>query len=159
MPRTKKRLKIKTVIHRARKSAQEGNKAEAINTIVRDAHYTPKEAETLAEFIGYFNDVESDYQIVSRWCDEHRMSGFLCREQHPKEEDDGFPAPAAAPPPTPARGSICMCGQAMCNNEWHRLAMWICQNPQDWSRALDELYEPADTTDVASFVVNEGFCA
>lgn len=61
MPRTKKRLKIKTVIHRARKFVNEGNKAEKINAIVRDAHYTPKEAETLAEFIGYFNDVESDY--------------------------------------------------------------------------------------------------
>lgn len=39
MPRTKKRLKIKTVIHRAHKFVQEGNKTEAINTIVRDAHY------------------------------------------------------------------------------------------------------------------------
>ena len=52
MPRTKKRLKIKTVIHRARKYVQEGNKTEAINTIVRDTHYTVEEAEKLAEYIG-----------------------------------------------------------------------------------------------------------
>jgi hypothetical protein len=93
MPRTKKRLKIKTVIHRASKYVQEGNKTEAIHTIVSDAHYTVAEAEKLAEYIGYFFDVESDRQIVSRWCDQHRMSGFLCRDQHAPEEDPFFMAP------------------------------------------------------------------
>ena len=61
--------------------------------IVRDAHYTVAEAEKLAEFIGYFFDVESDRQIVFRWCDQHRMSGFLCRDQHAPEEDAFFIAP------------------------------------------------------------------
>jgi len=93
MPRTKKRLKIKTVIHRASKYVQEGNKTEAIHTIVSDAHYTVAEAEKLAEYIGYFFDVESDRKIVSRWCDQHRMSGFLCRDQHAPEEDPFFMAP------------------------------------------------------------------
>ena len=76
MSRSKKRLKIKTVIHRARKYVQEGNKTEAIHTIVRDAHYTVAEAEKLAEFIGYFFEVESDRQIVSRWCDKHACRDF-----------------------------------------------------------------------------------
>ena len=94
------------VIHRARKYVQEGNKTEAINTIVHDAHYILAEAGTLVEFIGYFNDLESDRDIVDRWCDEHRMSGFLCREQHSqKEEDDGFPPPAAAPSQSDSQGS------------------------------------------------------
>jgi len=33
-----------------------------MNTIVHDAHYTPKEAESLAEFMREFSDVESDRQ-------------------------------------------------------------------------------------------------
>jgi hypothetical protein len=140
MSRTKKRLKIKTVIHRARKYVQEGNKTEAINTIVRDAHYTVAEAEKLAEYIGYFSEVEFDRNIVDTWCDEHRMSGFLCRDQHPQEqEDDGFPPPAAVPSPTPVRRANCICGQPACDDEWHRLAMWIGDNPQGWSRLVEEL--------------------
>lgn len=148
MPRTKKRLKIKTVIHRARKYVNEGNKTEAINSIVRYAHYTPKEAETLVEFIGYFFDVESDRNIVSRWCDEHRMSGFLCRDQHAQEEDSMFIAPAA-PPATPVDGSNCACGQTACNNEWHRLAMWILDNPQEWQQFLEELDQQIDEASAA----------
>ncbi len=143
MPRTKKRLKIKTVIHRARKYVNEGNKAEAINSVLSNTDYTAREAETLAEFIGYFFDVESDRGIVSRWCDEHRLSGFLCRDQHAPEEDPMFVAPAA-PRATPVDGSNCACGQAACNNEWHRLAMWIRDNPQEWQRFLKELDQHTD---------------
>jgi len=143
MSRTKKRLKIKTVIHRARKYVNEGNKAEAMNTIVRDAHYTVAEAEKLAEFIGYFFDVESDRQIVSRWCDEHRMSGFLCRDQHAPEEDPFFIVPAAAPA-TPVRRPTCTCGAAACDNKRHRLAMRIRDNPQEWFRLCEELEQRAD---------------
>lgn len=140
MPKNEKKLKIKTVIHRARKYVQEGNKTEAINTIGRGAHYTVAEAEKLAEYIGYFSEVEFDRNIVDSWCDEHRMSGFLCRDQHPQdEEDDGFPPPAAAASPTPVRRSNCICGQPACNHEWHRMAMWIGDNPQEWSRLLEEL--------------------
>jgi len=143
MSRSKKRLKIKTVIHRARQYVREGNKTESIHTIVRDAHYTVAEAEKLAEFIGYFNDVESDRQIVSRWCDQHRMSGFLCRDQHAPEEDPFFVAPAAAPA-TPVRRPTCTCGAAACDNKWHGLAMWIRDNPGEWFRLIEELELRAD---------------
>jgi len=143
MPRTRKKLKIKTVIHRARKYVNEGNKTEAINSVLCTTDYTPREAETLVEFIEYFLDVESDGQIVSRWCDEHRMSGFLCRDQHAPEEDPFFVAPAA-PPATPVRRPNCTCGPAACDNKWHRLAMWIRDNPQEWFRLFEELEQRAD---------------
>ena len=66
MPRIKKRLKIKTVIHRARAYLNVGKKAEAIDSILCRTDYTPTEAERLVEFIGFFYDIDSDIQIVIR---------------------------------------------------------------------------------------------
>src|SRR5579871_132315 len=139
MPRRKKKLKIKTVIHRARPYVNDGNKTEAINSVLRNTDYTTREAEALVEFIGAFFEVESDRSIVTRWCDEHRMSGFVCRDQHPPEAEEPTAASAAAVPFAEFHGSNCPCGRAECDNEWHRLAIWIRGNPQEWYRFLEEL--------------------
>ncbi len=152
MSRTKKRLTIKTVVHRAREyvneaNKTEANKTEAIDSILRNSDYTLTEAQRLVEFIACFYDIESDYQIVSRWCDEHRMSRLLCRQQRPQEED--FTFLPLAPPPTPVRSSNCICGRAACENEWHRLAVWIRDNPQEWFRVVQEFEQRANKPDVA----------
>lgn len=42
-------------------------------------------------------------------------------------------------PRSPLSVPKCACGSANCDNQWHRLAMWIKDNPFEWQRVLEEL--------------------
>jgi len=149
MPTRKKRLKIKTVIHRAREYINHGAKAEAIDSVIRNADYTAREAEALVEFIGNFFEGGSDRTIVFHWCDEHRMPRFVCRDQHCPETEELTPVSVGAGSAAAIEGSKCACSHAECDNEWHRLAMWIRDNPQKWHQFLQDLDQHIDNASAA----------
>jgi hypothetical protein len=87
------------------------------------------ECKSLAEFTGSVNS-----------CPEHRVQVFECARLHQRTEPQPLdPNPAEARPTVPLSVLQCACGNAGCDNQWHRLAMWIKDHPLEWQRALEEL--------------------
>lgn len=130
-----KRLKIETVIRRARRWIRWGNKDGAIVTVLVCTNYSRTEAEKFVDYIEQFTG--SVAFLAHNWCDEHRASRFECATKHPQDAHEQEPT-AAGDIPTTLSGRKCLCGNAGCCNQWHGLAMWIRDNPHDWSRFLGE---------------------
>ena len=109
--------------------AQARERDGAILSVLAYTDYSFMEAEKLIEFIEEFR--ESDTLTADHWCDNHRASRFECARQHPQQADEQTPAPLGAVRPAPVRNAKCTCGDAGCRNDWHRLAMWIKDNPRE----------------------------
>jgi len=134
----KKKLMMKTVIHRARLWLKhDRNRDGAVLTVFTYTDYSLAEAERFVDFILQFT--ECDQFVASCWCDEHRRSKHECKNQHPQDmREQTTSPPNAVPPPMPI--SRCLCGNALCNNQWHDLATWIGHNPQQWQEVLNRLF-------------------
>lgn len=136
----KKRLKLKTVIRRARLWLHDGNKSGAVLTVFTYTDYSLAEAEKFVEFIEQFG--EADALTAERWCEEHRVSRLECTRvarQHAQEAPEQMLNTPNIISAAAVRNSRCVCGDPTCRNQWHRLAMWIKDHPAEWQRVLEEL--------------------
>lgn len=133
----KKRLKLKTIIHRARLWLKDGNKSGAVLTVFTYTDYSLTEAEKFVDFIEKL--AQTDALTADYWCDEHRVSRRECARQHPQEAHERPPTAPSMMLVDAVHSTRCLCGAAACCNQWHRLAMWIKDNPAEWQRLVAEL--------------------
>lgn len=142
----KKRLKLKTVIRRARHWLNDGNKSGAVVTVYTYTEYSLTEAEKFVEFIEQFT--EADALTAKLWCEEHRVPRVECARQHAQEAPEQMLNPPKIISGAEVRNWRCICGDPACPNQWHRLAMWIKDHPAEWQRVLEELNStPSQTPD------------
>ena len=138
----KRRLKMNTIIRRLRSCLNDGNKIDAVNQARSDTGYSLHEALRLVQHCEGDDDL-TDGALALLWCDPCRNSLPACQcmavasgEQEPTAKpikDAQAPQPASAKEAQPLK---CKCGDSECVSEWHRLAMWLGEDPANYGRLL-----------------------
>jgi len=138
---------MSTIMRRLRVRLSNGNKIEAVKQARSDTGYSLHEALRLVQHCEGDNDL-TDEALALLWCDPCRNSLPACqcaavasREQETTAkpvEDAQAPQPASA---KKAQSFKCRCGDNQCENEWHRIAMWLAQDPANYGRLLAYIEE------------------
>jgi len=150
----KRRLKMSTVVRRLRVRLDSGNKIEAVKQARKDAGYSLHEALRLVQHCEGDHDLP-DNALALSWCDPCRNSLRSCQcapadEQKPEATsadcDDAIVGQLEEA--DDAQPFKCKCGDHQCKNEWHRLAMWLGEDPASYGRLL--AYVEAQVTSSAA---------
>jgi hypothetical protein len=138
----KRRLKMSTVIRRLRVRLDSGNKIEAVKQARKDAGYSLHEALRLVQHCEGYHGLTNE-ELAFLWCGSCRNSPSACQCAAPASRDSKPTlaqveehAVRQAQPPTEEQPFKCKCGDHQCENEWHRLAMWLMQDPVNNYRRL-----------------------
>jgi hypothetical protein len=131
----KRHLRMPTVVRRLRVHLDEGNKIGAVKQTREDTGYSLSEALRLVHHCEGDHGL-TDEELVSSWCGSCRSSLSAC-ECATLASHEGVPtarelekAPARESElPNQAQAFDCKCGDCQCQNEWHRLAVWLEQDP------------------------------
>lgn len=132
----KRKIKLKTVIRRARSWLKDGHRSGADLAVFTYTDYSLAEAKEFVDFIEQFN--EPDALTAERWCEEHRAPRFDCAKQHAQEEPDPMLNSPRMASNAAVDQSMCICRHADCSDQWHRVMMWIRDNPYEWQCVLEE---------------------
>ena len=138
----KRRLRMPTVIRRLRVPLENGDKISAVKQARKDAGYSLSEALRLVQHCEGYHGLTNE-ELAFLWCGSCRNSPSACQCAAPARRDSkptlaqvGEHAVRQAQPPTEEQPFKCKCGDEQCENEWHRLAMWLGEDPANYGRLL-----------------------